>query len=617
MKYFLKLITTCIIALGFLPGVMAQNVEPDPDCPLDYFYRGYDLIKGNPASAKDDTGWRLAIMEEGRLGEKCVTCSARTVCTSEYEKYDMDTELDYYYSLYEKVDVSASSEDFLVSTAFTGSAEYQYQQQNVFGLGLTNVQAEASCQLFQGGRDLNCTEVSFTSGFANVIDAFPTSTTEPDWFNRVAKFFNDYGTHIIGDTVSLGARWSYESTFTQANYEAMRAGKVNIDAAAEASAEFFRTKGASGAYESEEITEMRVMFDGSSKTKRALYIGALPPTELSIGEWANTIDNPIPQMFNLFPLSELLTPYFFPNDPNIAAKREVMEAGYLLYCASVPGCHEPEPPAILHVKAAEYGHYERKNELSATCPAGYQLIGGGCQTEFAAEPDRWIIPSMKPMENSYYCMVSMDDHDTISTFYKGLSVTATCLRNDYVEDIQIIPCVGTSGEYGSECIAQCPSGFYITGGGCESNAIDIQLPWKVTSSRPIYSGDGVWNAWSCHMAEDASTRTFYKQALGYAVCTRYADNKFIHQKTIGDFSGTQEKYTNGSVVQCDAGYEVLTGGCTAGHQSKPTDEWKVIESQPSGSMAWSCLAQEDRTTQTYNEDVQTEALCVRLNSADK
>ncbi len=83
------------------------------------------------------------------------------------------------------------------------------------------------------------------------------------------------------------------------NYEALRAADVNIQMGAEASAEFFRTKGGSGEYESEEQTELRLLFDGSAERQRAIYVGAPPSSELDFGAWANNIANPIPQTHSL------------------------------------------------------------------------------------------------------------------------------------------------------------------------------------------------------------------------------------------------------------------------------------------------------------------------------
>ncbi len=622
MRTITKLKIAFLVFLITLPASFANTElknSPDADCPVEQFYRGYDLTRGNPVSDEDgdgsDPGWQLAIFTSESDAD-CFTCTAVESCSGSYSFSDMDIELDYYLSLYEMINVSESSEDFLISTAFTGSAEYTYQQQNIFGLQLVNVQAHGACQLFEGGRDPYCTGLAFSSGFLNAVEGLPISFENPNWFEEgVRPFFVTYGTHMIAENVSLGARWTYESVFSQINYEALREKSVNIDAAAEASAEFFRTNGKSAAYESAEVKQMRIDFENARKEATPIYVGALPPEELNFGEWANNIENPIPQKFNLAPISEILTRDFFPDDPMIYKKREVLEAGYFLYCDTVPGCHVPKQPKIMHVKEKGEGKYPTKNDATASCPAGYQLVAGGCDTEFADNNKHWLIPALKPVENnSYYCMNNMDysQNDENAT-YKGVTAIATCMRNDLIQDVQIVPCTGPQSQYGSECIAKCSPGYHVTGGGCESEATHLDFPWKVTSSRPVYSGDGVWNAWSCKVGEDYKSAVYHHKALGYAICAQYAENVFIDQETIGDWSGTQGQYKNGLVLSCEPGYEILSGGCTAEPQSNPNQEWKVIETQPSSYHSWSCQAAEDLDTRNYNQDVQAEALCVRLN----
>ncbi len=602
MKHLIKLV---------LLFVVAQNVwaaqTPDPNCPLDFFYLGYDVIKGNPTSDNADPGWQLAIMDE-IPNDSCLTCTAATTCAAQYYVFDMDTTLDYYYSLTQKASISESSEDFFGDTSFSGSAEYYYQQEDVFGLGLVNVQAEGACQLYQGGRDLHCYNVNFKPGFLNFVEELPTSTSEPGWYDIVFKFIDDYGTHIVSNELSLGARWSYESQFAKVDYEALRAGNVDIAVAAEASAEFFRTKGASGEYESAEVKEMRIAFDAAVQKQRAIFLGAPPPVDLSFGAWVNEIENPIPQKYKLVPMSELFTSRFFPNDPDIEAKRAVLEAGYVMYM--------PEAEKIVHVFESETGKYETKNSLSVSCPADYQLISGGCKSE--PNPDKvqfWIIASAKPTHNTFNCTVNLDysSEPANRRYYKGLDVSASCLHNNYIDERIIVGCQGGIGGVSSECIAECPAGYDVTGGGCESDSANEVMPWKVVRSSPVYNASAQWSGWSCRMNRDHDSGIANKTAHGYAICVRYEDNALKDKKIISKRSGTAGHDMNGNVVTCDAGYEILSGGCIVPAIPDTADEWKTVETLPVGSNALSCYAQRDAGSTVYNLDVQTDALCILLN----
>ncbi len=616
MNHFLKkILITLAIAINYAP-VFAEEITVDcPDDYLDYFHLGYDLVKGNPANYGTDPGWRTKIFNETLPEPACLHCMLSDGCKGGYISHDMESEIDYYQRLMEKVNVSETSDDFLSSYSFTGSAEYTYQQQDIFGLGLINVQAEAVCQVATASRTPYCYDFVFSSGFSKAIAEFPTSTDTPNWYDQVHDFFVIYGTHVV-ETASLGARWSYESLFTQISYEAMRALDINIDAAAEISAEFYRTKGASAAGEHEEETEMRVLFDTSAYEQSAIVIGSTPPQGLNFGEWANNIDNPIPEEFELKAISDFLTANFFPNDPEIAKKREVMQAGYLAYCASVPNCHLPQSAEVKHVRVTEEGLYTTKNWLEATCPDNYSLIAGGCQSEPAEEPYNWILASIKPVltHNTFFCMTNIDYPSSSLSLLKGLSVTASCMRNDLVKDRNLKNCTGLTGRLVSECTAYCDPGFVVTGGGCESNDIDLSQPWKVTHSAPVYNNNGTQSGWHCRIAQDAGSNVINQTALGNAVCTQFTQAA-SDQKIITELSGTAGWETNGSIVQCEEGYTLLSGGCSVPiHADHEFDEWKVIQSHPANSNAWSCLAQYDLNSNGYyRQDVQTSALCVKFD----
>ncbi|MFI4957139.1 MAG: MAC/perforin domain-containing protein [Gammaproteobacteria bacterium] len=605
-RMFSKLILSLFI---FSIACTANATAPNPKCPTDYFYRGYDLFKGNPAAETWDPGWREPIMEK-TLRDPCVYCSSATSCAAKYQVFDMQTDLDYLASLSQSAFVSGDSEDFFKETSFTGSAEYYYHQEDVFGAGLVSVKAEGACQLYEGGRSFGCTDVTFSSAFLNAVADLPISTQDPKWLEKTQAFFNSFGTHMAGN-LSLGARWGYESLFTRASYEGLRAGNVDINVAAEASAELFRTKGASAAFESQQTKSMRVAFDAAREQGGAYFLGAPPPESLTFSDWANNIENPVPQKYTLKPIAELLNSKFFPEDVDIDGKRAVIEAAYATL--------QPEPPILVNVMKSEKGKYQTKNRLSVACPDNYQLISSGCKTEPRnVDGAYWIIASLKPVNNEAQCIVNMDYYpyyDASSDVnYKGLDVSATCLRNDYIEEKQVVTCDGPVGMYASECVAKCPVGFDVTGGGCESNSPDEQWPWKTSRSTPLRNTSEHWSGWSCKMGEDGYTGTYNRMAKGYAVCVRYTDGVVADQKILSEQSGTVMQYTNGSEVSCGMGYDALSGGCSVPVFEQAYLEWKIVETLPmSNGKSWGCFAQEDGGTLRYNQDVRSDALCVKFN----
>ena len=222
--------------------------------------------------------------------------------------------------------------------------------------------------------------------------------------------------------------------------------------------------------------------------------------------------------------------------------------------------------------------------------------------------------SLKPVENTYSCIANMDYAlDLLNhNYYKGLNLNATCLHKDYIKDVVIEPCEGPIGQQGSECVAYCQTGYEVTGGGCESNFPDESRPWKVTTSSPHYTNSSDREGWNCRVGEDYQSSTYNRKALGYAICIQYLPNKVIDHKIVTENSGTAGKWTNGAVASCDVGYQIVGGGCrTPSHGSNTLLEWKVVETQPARNQhGWSCLAQEDIQSLTYNQNVQTDAVCV-------
>jgi len=606
----LKMLRRClrlILSLFFFSIVCAAYATaPNPKCPTDYFYRGYDLFKGNPAAETWDPGWREPIMEK-KPRDSCVYCSSATSCAAKYQVFDMHTDLDYLSSLSQSAVVSGDSEDFFKETSFTGSADYYYHQEDVFSAGLVSVKAEGACQLYEGGRSLGCTDVTFASAFLNAVADLPTSTQDPKWLERTQVFFNSYGTHMAGN-LSLGARWGYESLFTQASYEALRAGNLDIMLAAEASAELFRTMGASAAFESQQTKDMRVAFDAAQEQQGAYFLGAPPPASLTFADWANNIENPIPQKYTLKPITELLNSKFFPEDPNIDGKRVAMEAAY--------GMLQPEPLTLINVMKSEQGKYQTQNSLSVACPDNYQLISMGCKTEPKPDDEYWLMTSLKPINNEAQCIVNMDYHPDFHLYYHGLDVSAICMRSDYIVEKQVVTCDGPVGKYASECIAKCPAGFDVTGGGCESNIPDEEWPWKISRSTPLRNTTEHWSGWSCRMTKDnyTSEAFFNRAAKGYAVCVQYAEGVIADQKVLSEQSGTALPYSNGSEVSCGTGYDALSGGCDVPFHDQSSLEWKIVETLPmNNGKGWGCIAQKDIGSGLFNEDIRSDALCVKFN----
>ena len=346
MKIFFKITLTTFLTAFIFSTVTTlsfaaddTNTQLDPDCPQEYFYRGYDYVMGNPVVNGGDPGWRLPIIHDGR---EALTCSWYPASGGS-RHYETKNELDYYKQLDRKVSVFEyiDQEDFLKPTAFTGSAEFEYQRRDVFDNDLINIQSEAYAQPFDG-IIVPYSGYVFSPDFLSALAELPVSTDEPDWFNKVKHFFTNYGTHMIGKS-SLGALWIYEAQFTKENYLTL-ALTGDLYVGLTASAEYYRSNGTSIVYESERDTKARLMVEDYAEKQHSISVGTQPPSSAHflefLGEWDDVM-KPIPTSFELHAISTLLSTNMFPNDPNIESKRKVMEAGYKLYCDSIANCHIP------------------------------------------------------------------------------------------------------------------------------------------------------------------------------------------------------------------------------------------------------------------------------------
>ncbi|MFA6038048.1 MAG: MAC/perforin domain-containing protein [Legionellales bacterium] len=323
------LISTLLISYG---TVFAQDSKNnDQDCSESYFYHGYNVILANNTT-DTSTPWGNRIFDL-----LTPTCQPDLGDIWYYHDVTFD-EASYQENILSSL--SRYQDAFFEKIAFTGSQEFEYQRNEVFGKSLINIQSSARTRTGKGYGiyvdlgDFYPPEV-FTADFLSAIESFPISTDNPDWFAQVKIFFDDYGTHVA-EVIYYGAVWSYESQYTRENYDYLLStgGLFNgLDNAAD----YYRTEGMV------EYTEWGQLVASLAEKNRSLSVGAKPPKTASswLNEWNEEARKaPAPYAFELEKISALLNAEFFPNDPDIDAKRLVMEEGYLQYCESVPYCHE-------------------------------------------------------------------------------------------------------------------------------------------------------------------------------------------------------------------------------------------------------------------------------------
>ena len=106
---------------------------------------------------------------------------------------------------------------------------------------------------------------------------------------------------------------------------------------------------------------------------------------------------------------------------------------------------------------------------TATCPAGYKVIGGGCDAEGSPYHYRKSGPEG---DNGWHC----------GGFGSDKHVMAFCLPSGgFGDKISVVQASG-----GDWTTATCPEGQKVIGGGCDATA----EPYKFSKSGP--DGDSTW-----------------------------------------------------------------------------------------------------------------------------
>lgn len=164
------------------------------------------------------------------------------------------------------------------------------------------------------------------------------------------------------------------------------------------------------------------------------------------------------------------------------------------------------------------------NSATATCDSGWFVVGGGCTVSDYTNDHPWITRASYPKsESSWFCMAA-EDYNT-DNHYVSVTANAVCAQwtseltyvTSFPKNYQIVDCnSGTGGQYSNSCTSECPSGYYLVGGGCSvANLEDLDWPWRLTSSYPQSNG------WYCLAGQDRGRGETYIAVLGYAICVQF------------------------------------------------------------------------------------------------
>jgi extracellular elastinolytic metalloproteinase len=189
------------------------------------------------------------------------------------------------------------------------------------------------------------------------------------------------------------------------------------------------------------------------------------------------------------------------------------------------------------------------NVVTATCPAGRKVVGGGCSDDFTSTRLRTSAPQS---DTAWTCEFESNPG--------SLSAYALCddLPVSGCKGHQIVTSTTTASNY---TVAQCPGTKMVIGGGCRdnlgNNLLQSSYPWQ-------------GNAWVCGWVNASNPNI-----TAYAICGEGSLDLQTVTKT--------ETFSNVAFVQCPAGKKVVSGGCNDHFTSA------VLESSyPWNDNGWVC-----------------------------
>jgi WD40 repeat protein len=232
--------------------------------------------------------------------------------------------------------------------------------------------------------------------------------------------------------ISMGGKSTYVSVFQKESYSKFKSEGWDVTAAASLSFAVFT--GSASVDVSKHAADYHAFEEARSSTLK-ICVGAggdcapLSPDQNS-STWVNAVqDNPMPLVYELQDLPSLLTSGFFPDDPDIASRRQALTA-FLTdhYCGENQACKPAVPSrdgywgAVADVSCAGYAGQRREGAAAAGVGSRLFLSGGEGQGQgqgkdgtsaavcaWSEDSNAWSpVPDM-PTPRAHHAVVTLRD----------------------------------------------------------------------------------------------------------------------------------------------------------------------------------------------------------------
>jgi hypothetical protein len=166
-----------------------------------------------------------------------------------------------------------------------------------------------------------------------------------DFYYNFITYFGTHFTYVI----HMGGKFGRVSQFSGSQWSSLQGFLLSSGVSVRVASSFDALQ-ASGSTLSGSQEQIAQYFSYQAMKQTEFTVGARPPINGSVDEWVSDAQfNPMPLWYTLIPLHELLTPQYFPHDPNIGIKQKNLFNAMYNYCpnllaqGAVKTCSAPTP----------------------------------------------------------------------------------------------------------------------------------------------------------------------------------------------------------------------------------------------------------------------------------
>ena len=224
---------------------------------------------------------------------------------------------------------------------FSASVDYQQVSETTSSHEDHFYSSKAQCMVYEATLDYGNAEL--TEDFRGNVERLSINSSDPDTSIQYQNFINLYGTHFVY-SMRMGGRYGYRSEITNSNSMELTMQGLDIKIAAGYSGLFSVSASAA----TEEEKKQAQAFNSARSSVEEFFVGGAPPgsDDWTAKDWANTVaEDPLPIVYKLAHIEDLLIDDYFPDDNDIDAKRDILKEVMLEHCRKIsidPGLCDTE-----------------------------------------------------------------------------------------------------------------------------------------------------------------------------------------------------------------------------------------------------------------------------------